>query len=519
MRAGEGVSPVHPAVVLVRNGLYSAATLDFPLVTEICERLENEPSEIPTSVRALIVAMNHTNPRVQLRALTITHELMYSAQAIKAFRRDSEFRESIRRLRATRGTDLGAVSDENMRMLATEIERACFSERRPSNQTSGTASAPASSIFSGGLTGHVIPSNPVSQHSSGHQDGSVSSSFTGFWKRTQKALATTKQNAEKAFERTMTTMMGEVEKGWDGLLSPEGGGGSSSSSAALGPSGHGVHGKKVHDKETLSAMEDEQLQWAIKDSLRESRRREKAEEAGRRGGPGFVPPPPPPQSHPGGSGRPASEAQRQSLFDLEAFLDVKTSELGVVKERIAAASAKDNALQKSLQERQQIAQRLAAALRAAEQKREELIFKESELESKLSSMKGGPGMVQVLQQRVHELEQRLIEVKERAEAASRSPAPEGPSTLAQSKPVQGYIVSSPGATVSSEGVASPVRPGGLANSVVVQGIVVPSSGDHPSPPPAPASEDLLPDLASFDPAPAPPASTTARFQEPPTLLD
>jgi len=66
--------------------------------------------------------------RTKLKALTISNEMLYDERNIMAFKSEDGLREALGTLRAVRNTGLGDTVDENIRMLATEVDKICFSE-------------------------------------------------------------------------------------------------------------------------------------------------------------------------------------------------------------------------------------------------------------------------------------------------------------------------------------------------------------------------------------------------------
>jgi hypothetical protein len=128
--------PTSPAPSLTQSALQPGSTVDFPQITEICERLVAEPGEAEATVHVLVSVLRDASPLQQkLKALTIANELMYSPEAVAAFRAAYGCREALAVLRTTRTSPQPTQADsgqadttveENIRMFAAEVERIVF---------------------------------------------------------------------------------------------------------------------------------------------------------------------------------------------------------------------------------------------------------------------------------------------------------------------------------------------------------------------------------------------------------
>lgn len=118
------------AAGLVRIALLPGSNVNFPQITEICERIAAEPPETADAVGQLVSALwdVHADFRKKLKALTISNEMMYDENAVFTFQCVEGLHEALAGLRAVRDTGLGEPMDANIRMLATEVDRACFSD-------------------------------------------------------------------------------------------------------------------------------------------------------------------------------------------------------------------------------------------------------------------------------------------------------------------------------------------------------------------------------------------------------
>lgn len=122
--------PPGSAAALVQAALLPGSSVNFPQITEICERAAAEPCELEGAVWFLVGALRdgYADLRKKLKALTISNEMMYDEAAVAIFRASPGLPEALERLRGTKNTGLGAAVDDNIRMLATEVDRICFSE-------------------------------------------------------------------------------------------------------------------------------------------------------------------------------------------------------------------------------------------------------------------------------------------------------------------------------------------------------------------------------------------------------
>jgi len=433
---GESALGATPAPELVRNALHSSTNLDFPLITEICDRLENAPGEVAETVRSLVFAFGDADPRVQLRALTISNELMYSPDAVKAFCRVSALRDSLKILRSIRGTQLGEVSDENMRMLANEVERVCVGA-----QQLATSSGSMSSVSRSSSTEFSMESNLA------RLEGARLRAQRVFAVASQKA-STTRQSAERALERTATVVLQEAERTWDGFVGNDIG-------------SHAPQQKKARQSTPLQIQgesEDQQLQWAIKASLRDVRKREKKEKEEkskekekRKDSKSSAGEADDAASAASASTACAASATRsapaaatladvhtvaaavnglsselagsmdaygQSLRNLELRHDAARHELQVIRAQSSHSASKDADLLRTLEDNQALLAGLVDSLAVAETLSDSLATRERELEAELKGIKGGASMARHLKQRVSELEAALAQRQSRAPFSS-----------------------------------------------------------------------------------------------------
>jgi len=79
--------------------------------------------------------------REKLKVLTMVNEMLYNADAVCLFQSSPGLCCMLETLQLTQETGLGAAADESIRMLATEIRKACSpAPSSPSSSSSSTAS-------------------------------------------------------------------------------------------------------------------------------------------------------------------------------------------------------------------------------------------------------------------------------------------------------------------------------------------------------------------------------------------
>jgi len=270
------------AADLVRRALApGSGTVGFREITELCERIEAEPDEAREAV-AVIVVMLQT-PRVpwrsRLQALTIAHEMMYDERTVAEFRSVPAFREALGALREARDTGLGDTTDENIRMLATEIDKICFSGGKAKVRKGHSRN-------SHGFGGGFPTLGRLQRHASEALEDVGSTSMIAMsklaktmdktaskaiqevdnaWDRADKTATEAMEKASKTIERTAASAM----DGWNSLMGSETPDDSPASAK---------HGSKVYEAEplplesSLAAVGDQELelQWALSASLSDS---------------------------------------------------------------------------------------------------------------------------------------------------------------------------------------------------------------------------------------------------------
>jgi len=175
-------SDTNLACDLVKTALNPASHVDFPHITRICDRLEEEPAELPGVVHLLAGKLcdKQANQSERLKVLTIANEMLYSSQVIAAFREVNGLRESLVSLRQLHDSGADPVADENIRMLANEVERNCFA----------------------GVNGEKKKQRPKRPHFS----------FSGAAAKLDRAASRAFQHTERTLERTASSVSSAMEK-------------------------------------------------------------------------------------------------------------------------------------------------------------------------------------------------------------------------------------------------------------------------------------------------------------------
>eukprot|EP00438_Fugacium_kawagutii_P031994 Skav227523 [mRNA] locus=scaffold2269:148757:153595:- [translate_table: standard] len=173
--------------------------------------------------------------RVKLKALTIANEMLYNPRAVQEFGSVDGLRDSLEVLRQVRGSELGPAMDENVRMLATEIEVKCFHEKLPPSNGTGWTS------FTKAMSSDFEKARQMAKKNLQH-----------FSQKAEKHM----EKAERVFEKGATKFMQEAE---NMLVGP----GSSAPRDSDGSRGQ---------KPLLTQDEEEELQWALRASLEEAQR-------------------------------------------------------------------------------------------------------------------------------------------------------------------------------------------------------------------------------------------------------
>mmetsp|Transcript_13826 Transcript_13826/g.37518 ORF Transcript_13826/g.37518 Transcript_13826/m.37518 type:complete len:623 (-) Transcript_13826:98-1966(-) len=271
------------AADLARAALQPGSNVDFPQITELCDRLEAVPAEIPAVVGVLSTALRsrrHTPQRQTLQALTIVNEMMYNDQAVAAFRAEEGLREALTVLRVTRDSDLGPAVDENIRMLATEVAKACFAE--------GVASSRGKAGQASERPSGAARTSPLTHLSWERFERTAMSAMSRADRLTEKMgknVEVTMHKAGKTLDRMADRVMQEAERTWTTMATGSGDfpvPASTQPEPSLAPVGR-TGAATVLDKtekrqldavqvNSILEQEHQDLQWALTASLAESHR-------------------------------------------------------------------------------------------------------------------------------------------------------------------------------------------------------------------------------------------------------
>lgn len=143
-RAGTGAATAREKIELA---LAPMSNVDFPMITDICERLAAEACEASEAVGILVAALGpQSHARRRLKALTILREVAESDKhCLAELQRCKGARPALQELRELRGSGLGEASDEHIRIFATELERTTFIDASAPGGSPETVAPPMAS--------------------------------------------------------------------------------------------------------------------------------------------------------------------------------------------------------------------------------------------------------------------------------------------------------------------------------------------------------------------------------------
>jgi len=127
--------PLEPLIQQVVRVLNPDVHLDFPSLTDICEAAARSPgnADLALAVLAATLGEQELKPgdtrnvtQDYLKVLTIFNEMVYDDQVTEVLRHTPGLQLALDRLRRFRTGEFGSETDENIRMLATEVEKAVF---------------------------------------------------------------------------------------------------------------------------------------------------------------------------------------------------------------------------------------------------------------------------------------------------------------------------------------------------------------------------------------------------------
>lgn len=111
----------------IERALAPGSNVDFPTVTDICDRIAAVPSERAKAVALLLSYFGdeRAHPRRTLKALTILNEMAYDETVVQQLRAAPDAICTFRNLQTVYSSGLGQAADEQIRMFATELARRC----------------------------------------------------------------------------------------------------------------------------------------------------------------------------------------------------------------------------------------------------------------------------------------------------------------------------------------------------------------------------------------------------------
>lgn len=123
-RSQGSVNPLN-ALQLIENCLSEGVIVNFPIITDICERLVLHPREKRGVVCRLFSECSNENATLvrKLKALTLMNELSYDPQIVVEFANISSIILELKKLQNWSGPSFGSVGSQSIRLLATELVR------------------------------------------------------------------------------------------------------------------------------------------------------------------------------------------------------------------------------------------------------------------------------------------------------------------------------------------------------------------------------------------------------------
>jgi len=128
----EGVEPLLRQVV---RALDPSATIDHCVITNMCETVASDLAGTSACFSVLVAALEEQKLKLgdtrnviqdYLKVLTIVNEMLYDRCIVALLREEPRLRANLQRLRRFSEGSMGSATDENIRILATEIEKVVF---------------------------------------------------------------------------------------------------------------------------------------------------------------------------------------------------------------------------------------------------------------------------------------------------------------------------------------------------------------------------------------------------------
>jgi len=113
-----------PAHIFLARALASDGRVDFPTVTEICERSCGDALQTAAVVKMIAGALDGGEDaddlRRQLKAITVAHEMLHDALAGHVMFEEPGLVNALRHIRCSQASQTGPAA-ESVRLLATEV--------------------------------------------------------------------------------------------------------------------------------------------------------------------------------------------------------------------------------------------------------------------------------------------------------------------------------------------------------------------------------------------------------------
>eukprot|EP00927_Polykrikos_kofoidii_P054573 TRINITY_DN48983_c0_g1_i1.p1 TRINITY_DN48983_c0_g1~~TRINITY_DN48983_c0_g1_i1.p1 ORF type:complete len:325 (-),score=27.21 TRINITY_DN48983_c0_g1_i1:210-1184(-) len=128
-----------PLIRQVVRALDPEVCLDFPALTEICDAMAADPAGADVVAAVLVATLGHQAlkpgdtrniTKDYLKVLTMINEMVYHDDVVKLLRHTPGLTLALERLKTFTEGDMGDVANDNIRMLATEIEKTVFQAAR-----------------------------------------------------------------------------------------------------------------------------------------------------------------------------------------------------------------------------------------------------------------------------------------------------------------------------------------------------------------------------------------------------
>uniref|UniRef100_A0A7S1F7Z5 Uncharacterized protein n=1 Tax=Noctiluca scintillans TaxID=2966 RepID=A0A7S1F7Z5_NOCSC len=114
---------------LLVQALASGKSVDFPMVTDICELACNDQPQIDEVVEVLVAAMRQGNDLTrQLKAATVAHELLYDGCARRAMFETPGMLQTLADLRSCSAPFEDGPAEEAVRLLTSEVMKRLLEE-------------------------------------------------------------------------------------------------------------------------------------------------------------------------------------------------------------------------------------------------------------------------------------------------------------------------------------------------------------------------------------------------------